>query len=86
MNHSRGGIATDQFDALTALVNWVEYGQAPDKIIASARGVGNASGVINTELPTDWSATRTRPLCPYPLIARYNGQRDSELAENFSCK
>ena len=85
MNHSRGGIATDQFDALTALVNWVEYGQAPDQIIAAARGEGNAGGQ-NTELPTDWSATRTRPLCPYPLIARYNGQGDSELAENFSCK
>ncbi|EXB48580.1 tannase and feruloyl esterase family protein [Acinetobacter sp. 1000160] len=26
------------------------------------------------------------PLCPYPLIARYNGQGDSEKAENFSCK
>ena len=86
MNHSRGGIATDQFDALTALVNWVEYGQAPDRIIAGARGEGNASGQVNTELPTDWSATRTRPLCPYPLIARYNGQGDSEQAENFSCK
>ena len=86
MNHSRGGIATDQFDALTALVNWVEYGQAPDRIVASARGVGNASGVINTELPADWSANRTRPLCPYPLIARYKGQGDSEAAENFSCQ
>nr|WP_279052122.1 tannase/feruloyl esterase family alpha/beta hydrolase [Acinetobacter tandoii] len=86
MNHSRGGISTDQFDALTALVNWVEYGQAPDRIIAGARGEGNASGQVNTELPTDWSATRTRPLCPYPLIARYNGQGDSEQAENFSCK
>lgn len=86
MNHSRGGIATDQFDALKALVNWVEYGQAPDRIIAGARGEGNASGQVNTELPSDWSTNRTRPLCPYPLIARYNGQGDSELAEHFSCK
>lgn len=86
MNHSRGGIATDQFDALKVLVNWVEYGQAPDRIIAGSRGEGNASGQVNTELPTDWSANRTRPLCPYPLIARYNGQGDSEQAENFSCK
>lgn len=86
MNHSRGGLATDQFDALTALVNWVEYGQAPDQILASARGVGNASGEINSELPSSWSANRTRPLCPYPKIARYNGTGDSEKAENFTCK
>ncbi|MFC3902669.1 tannase/feruloyl esterase family alpha/beta hydrolase [Acinetobacter marinus] len=86
MNHSRGGIATDQFDALTALVNWVEYGKAPDQIIATARGIGNASGQVNTELPGDWSANRTRPLCPYPLVTRYNGDGDSELAENFSCR
>lgn len=86
MNHSRGGIATDQFDALTALVNWVEYDKAPDTMLASARGAGNRSGVINTELPADWSANRTRPLCPYPLIARYNEIGDSEKAENFSCK
>lgn len=86
MNHSRGGIATDQFDALTALVNWVEHGQAPDRIIAGARGEGNASGQVNTEIPSNWSTNRTRPLCPYPLIARYNGHGNSELAENFSCK
>lgn len=86
MNHSRGGIATDQLDALTTLVNWVEYGQGPDRIIAGARGEGNASGQVNAELPSDWSTNRTRPLCPYPLIARYNGQDDSELTEHFSCK
>lgn len=85
MNHSRGGIATDQFDALESLVRWVEYGQAPDRIVASARGAGNAGGA-NTELPADWSAGRTRPLCPYPQIARYNGSGDSEKAENFSCR
>lgn len=86
MNHTQAGIATDQFDALTALVNWVEYDKAPDSITATARGIGNASGKVNTELPTDWSATRTRPLCPYPSIARYNGTGDSEKAENFTCK
>ncbi|CAM4102217.1 tannase/feruloyl esterase family alpha/beta hydrolase [Acinetobacter pragensis] len=86
MNHSSGGISTDQFDALTVLVNWVEYGQVPDRIVAGSRGEANLSGQVNTELPADWSANRTRPLCPYPHIARYNGQGDSELADNFSCK
>lgn len=85
MNHSSAGLATDQFDALHALVRWVEYGEKPERIIATARGIGNLSAKINTELPSDWAADRTRPLCAYPLIARYKGQGDNEKAENFSC-
>ena len=84
MGHSRGGPATDQFDGLTAIVNWVEKGQAPDRIIATARGTGNAGGV-NAELPADWAATRSRPLCPYPLVARYK-TGDKEVAASFACE
>jgi len=84
MGHSRGGPATDQFDALTALVNWVEKGQAPDRIIATARGAGNAGGV-NAEVPADWAPNRTRPLCPHPLVARYKGG-DKEQASSFACE
>lgn len=85
MGHCSGGPATDQFDALSALVAWVEQGNAPDKLIASARGAGNAGGV-NAEVPASWSATRTRPLCPYPQVARYNGTGDIESASSFSCR
>lgn len=84
MGHSRGGPATDQFDGLTALVNWVEKGQAPDRIVASARGAGNAGGV-NADVPADWAANRTRPLCPYPLVARYKSG-DKEQASSFACE
>jgi hypothetical protein len=84
MGHSRGGPATDQFDGLTAIVNWVEKGQAPDQIMAGARGAGNAGGV-NADVPADWSATRSRPLCPYPLVARYKGG-DKEVAASFACE
>lgn len=63
MNHCSGGPATDQFDMLSSLVAWVEKGQAPDRVIASARGAGNAGGA-NADLPANWSPTRTRPLCP----------------------
>ncbi|WP_427912283.1 tannase/feruloyl esterase family alpha/beta hydrolase [Ramlibacter sp. MMS24-I3-19] len=83
MGHSRGGPATDQFDALTALVNWVENGQAPDRIVATARGAGNPGGV-NAEVPADWAPNRSRPLCPYPMVARYVGG-DVEQASSFSC-
>ena len=84
MGHSRGGPSTDQFDGLTALVDWVEKGIAPEKVIASARGAGNAGGV-NADVPSDWSATRTRPLCPYPTVARYKSG-DKEAAASFACE
>ncbi|MBE7367840.1 tannase/feruloyl esterase family alpha/beta hydrolase [Ramlibacter pallidus] len=84
MNHVSGGPATDQFDALQALVDWVEQGNTPDRIVAQARGAGNPAGV-NAALPAGWAADRTRPLCPHPLVARYKGSGDIEKAENFTC-
>lgn len=85
MGHCSGGPATDQFDMLSKLVAWVEQGQAPDSVVASARGAGNAGGV-NADLPATWSATRTRPLCPYPKIAKYKGSGDTESADSFRCE
>ena len=85
MNHCSGGPSTDQFDMLSALVAWVEQGKAPDSITAMARGPGNPGGV-NAEVPANWSPQRTRPLCPYPKVARYNGSGDLESASSFSCR
>jgi feruloyl esterase len=82
MNHSRGGVATDQFDLLTPLVAWVERGEAPAAVVATARGAG--SNLPNLELPADWSAQRTRLLCPYPQVARYRSG-DAEAATSFQC-
>ena len=84
MNHCGGGPSTDQFNMLASLVDWVEKGQAPDRVVAQARGAGNAGGV-NTELPPDWSAARSRPLCPYPRVARYT-TGNTESAESFRCE
>jgi pimeloyl-ACP methyl ester carboxylesterase len=85
MNHCSGGPATDQFDALTPLVQWVEQGKTPQAIVANVRGAGNVGGV-NMELPKDWSASRSRPLCAYPAVARYKGTGNIEDAANFSCQ
>ncbi len=85
MNHCSGGPAADQFDMLTPLVNWVERGQAPDSVTASVRGAGNAGGV-NADVPANWSASRTRPLCPYPKAAKYKGSGNIEDAASFSCE
>lgn len=84
MNHSRGGPSTDQMDMLDALVNWVEGGQPPGAIIARARGPGSA--VPNPDVPASWGSSRTRPLCPWPQVARYNGSGNPDDAANFSCR
>ena len=73
MNHCAGGPATDQFDAFTALMNWVEKGAAPESIVATA---GQNS---------PWPG-RTRPLCAYPRQARYKGSGSVEDAGNFVCQ
>jgi pimeloyl-ACP methyl ester carboxylesterase len=75
MGHCRGGPATDQFDLLTPLVNWVEHGTAPQEVIAS--------GTNFTSAP----AARSRPLCPYPAQTRYTGPTGGDLsaAGNYAC-
>lgn len=73
MNHCSGGPATDAFDPLQATVDWVEKGQAPEVIAASA-------AANNAFFPN-----RTRPLCAYPKFAKYKGTGSLEDAANFTC-
>ena len=82
MNHCSGGPSTDQFDMLTPLVAWVEQGKAPDSVVATARDASNV--VPNTDVPASWGAGRTRPLCAYPKVARYQGG-DVNAASSFAC-
>jgi Tannase and feruloyl esterase len=71
MGHCQGGSATlDHFDMLTAIVDWVEKGAAPDRVVATGR-----------DFPG-----RSRPLCPYPQHAEYTGGGDPNDAKNFTCK
>ena len=86
MAHCGGGPSTDQFDMLAALVDWVEQGQVPDHVIATSRGDGNAVGV-NRDVPSGWAPNRSRPLCPYPSVARLrSGATDLESAGSFTCR
>jgi feruloyl esterase len=70
MAHCGGGPSLDQFDMLTALVNWVQKGIAPDSIIATGHSFPG----------------RSRPLCAYPKHAQYTGQGNAEYASNFTCQ
>jgi len=83
MEHCRGGAGPDEFGATAgapgdvsnnlslALENWVEKGTAPGQIIASKQKSG--------------ATVRTRPLCPYPLVAKYSGSGSTDEAGSFSC-
>ena len=71
MGHCGGGAAAlDQFDMLSALVDWVENKKAPDFIVSTGKAFPG----------------RSRPLCPYPKHAHYAGSGDPEKAENFECQ
>lgn len=71
MGHCRGGPGPDSFDALTAMERWVEQGVAPDQMVASKMA--------------DGEVVRTRPLCTYPQVAKWNGTGSTDDATNFSC-
>ena len=71
MNHCQGGVGTDTFDKVAAMEDWISKGSAPAAIVASHS--------------TDGKVDRTRPLCPYPQIARYKGTGSLADAENFAC-
>ena len=71
VGHCGGGAGPAPTGLLEALQTWVEDGKAPDTLLATRR---DPSG-----------ATRTRPLCQYPQVARYKGSGSTDDAANFSC-
>ncbi len=72
MGHCGGGEGPNSFDALGALADWVEHGHAPEKMIASRLNNG--------------AVVRSRPLCPYPKTAVYNGSGSTDDSTSFSCR
>jgi feruloyl esterase len=75
--HCGGGIGYYQTwnDGFGALVDWVENGKEPGVLIGTR--------AANTD--PYWPAARTRPICPYPEVARYSGTGSIDEAENFTC-
>jgi feruloyl esterase len=71
MDHCGGGAGPNAFDSLSAMEQWVENGKAPEQLVASHGAPGKAD--------------RTRPLCPYPQVARYKGSGSIDDAANFAC-
>ena len=71
MNHCAGGPGCDTFDKLAVMDRWATGGTAPERILSTRVENG--------------TVTRTRPLCAYPLLARYAGKGDPGDAASFEC-
>ncbi|HEY2039555.1 MAG TPA: tannase/feruloyl esterase family alpha/beta hydrolase [Edaphobacter sp.] len=71
MGHCSGGEGPDVFDKIDVMVEWVEQGKAPERIVASHHNAG--------------AVDRTRPLCAYPQVAHYKGSGSIDREANFSC-
>ena len=69
--HCGGGPGPDRFDRMAAIEQWVEGGRKPTRIVASHQ--------------TNGSVDRTRPLCPFGEVARWNGTGSTDEEKNFSC-
>jgi Tannase and feruloyl esterase len=70
--HCGGGPGAGEVDWLSAVANWVEQGQAPDRLIAAKSDHGKT--------------VLTRPLYPYPQCAVYKGGGDPNSAASFGQK
>ena len=71
VEHCDSGPGPDTFDMFGELVRWVEDGTAPGRITASKLEGGQV--------------VRTRPLCPYPAAAVYDGTGDPNAEASFTC-
>lgn len=71
MQHCQGGPGASRFDVLSALEQWVERDRAPDQLLGSHI--------------TNGQADRTRPICAYPMEAKYKGSGSTDDAANFTC-
>ena len=71
MAHCQGGPGTDTFDKVAAIEQWINTGNAPAQIVASHTTGGKVD--------------RTRPLCPYGKVAKWNGSGSTDDAANFAC-
>jgi hypothetical protein len=72
VGHCGGGQGAAPADPLDAVVRWVEHGRAPDTLPGQRTA---AAGTV----------VLTRPVCQYPLVARYSGHGATTDAKNFTC-
>ena len=77
--HCGGGIGCYPTTGFQALVDWVENNIEPGTLI------GSRAANVDKNPYYNWSDPRTRPICPYPEVARYSGTGSIDDAANFMC-
>lgn len=80
MSHCLAGPGPNVFDALGALDRWRQGGAAPERMTAT-----KFDNDLFAYLGFPAKPIRTRPLCAYPKVARWNGSGSTDAAANFSC-
>ncbi len=73
VSHCEGGPGPQPTGVLDALVRWVEDGKAPGTLLATRHD------------QTTGAVIRSRPLCQYPLVAKFKGSGSTDEAGNFVC-
>jgi len=94
--HCSGGEGPSRVDLLTPMIEWVERGVAPDAVIARSPRQGQASsfglppGPPAGQPPAALEAAkapaageRSRPVYPYPSVAKYDGKGDPNQASSY---
>jgi hypothetical protein len=79
-SHCGGGIGCYPTTGFQALVNWVEGDAEPQELVGS-----RAANVDKNPWYPYWTDPRSRPICPYPEVARYRGSGSIEVAASFMC-
>lgn len=72
MFHCDGGVGADELDFMTPVIEWVEKGSPPERLI----GRHVRDGVVRF----------ARPQCPYPQVAQYQGSGAVDSADSFRCE
>jgi feruloyl esterase len=73
VGHCGGGPGPPPREELDALLRWVEDGTVPESLPAIRR---DPTGAVR----------RSRPLCPYPQVARFKGRGSTDDAASFECR
>ena len=71
--HCTGGPGVSQVDWIEAIRLWVEEGRVPERLMAHK--IDDGQNIV-----------MTRPVCPYPQVAVYDGEGNSNDAGSFSCE
>jgi hypothetical protein len=67
-------VSSAKDDLFVSLIEWTERGRVPDRVVAT-KYASDETETIRTQ----------RPLCAYPMSAKFKGSGSTDLASNFRC-